>query len=508
MLFAVFSYGQSKMFVSTSSGNLYEVDAESCEYTLVKSGGVVYYDLAINPIDQKLYGVNNRFLYKIDKATGVSTVIASMGGNGLNALTFSSDGKMYGMSGAHSNLMEVDPRDGASIVVGAVGSYTSSGDLTFYKGQLYLTSRRGEIIQVDISNPQKSFSLGKFKSLSNVYGITASGCYPAIYAFSGNSIYKLDTSDLTVSSASCLGLVNGQIYGAASLGEGIPVKPFDLGEDIINCTDSVVELSVDFDDRVAYSWSTGATDTSILVSATGIYILNASTSSCEYSDTIGVYIGDESVFLFEDTALCNEEVLSFEFYSEINVLWNDGSTENKRTIDVEGEYWVDLSHKGCSWSDTFTLFKDQIEPFEIGADTTLCSNEKLTLYQPEFEAQYYWQDGTSDLSFEVESPGIYILKAQTAYCIYSDTIEVDYIETANASLGPDTTICEATSYLISPNFEFDNIKWSTGDSEPQLTVSTSGFYWAEGEKLGCLWSDTVEVNFLNNVNLWTNDTSM
>lgn len=62
------------------------------------------------------------------------------------------------------------------------------------------------------------------------------------------------------------------------------------------------------------------------------------------------------------------------------------------------------------------------------------------------------------------------------------------------NLGPDTLLCDQTSYLLAGPAGV-NYQWSTGDSTQNIQVNTSGTYWLEAENGGCLAGDSVNVDF-------------
>ncbi|MDX2007277.1 MAG: hypothetical protein SFU83_18710 [Meiothermus sp.] len=127
-----------------------------------QGNGVVLLDIALNPRDGQLYGVNDA-LYRIDKNTAVLTRV----GDGLQAaapgisseavaLAFSSDGVLYtGVDG--NRLATVDTATGRVAVLGSLGgSYSYSGDLAFAPDGRLFASASGRDINDELLlvNPQ------------------------------------------------------------------------------------------------------------------------------------------------------------------------------------------------------------------------------------------------------------------------------------------------------------------------------------------------------------------
>lgn len=122
---------------------------------------IVLLDLALNPKDGQLYGVNDT-LYRVDKATATITRVGGLeaAGPGVSseavALAFSKDGVLYaGVSG--NQLATVDTATGKATVVGSLGSgYAYSGDLAFAPDGRLFASASGRDIHDELLlvNPQ------------------------------------------------------------------------------------------------------------------------------------------------------------------------------------------------------------------------------------------------------------------------------------------------------------------------------------------------------------------
>ena len=69
-------------------------------------------------------------------------------------------------------------------------------------------------------------------------------------------------------------------------------------------------------------------------------------------------------------------------------------------------------------------------------------------------------------------------------------------EPRNVNLGPDTTMCEGDSLLLSVNvFQGDSLSWNTGDTTEQVVVREPGTYHATIRASDTVVSDTIDVSF-------------
>ena len=122
------------------------------------------------------------------------------------------------------------------------------------------------------------------------------------------------------------------------------------------------------------------------------------------------YVDDVGLFKFNplpDTLiLCSgqESVIDSKFLTA-NYLWNNGSTESQITVTEAGAYTVEVKMGDCILRDTTTvIFIDDQQQLNI--DTTFCYGEPLML-SPLIPGNYVWDDGSTQQSLLVSTPGQY-----------------------------------------------------------------------------------------------------
>jgi len=133
------------LWVGDNSGTLGTVDVDTGNVNVIGSMGVTMTDIAFDP-SGNLYGVTFSALYSINKVTGSTTQIGSLGGASVNSLVFDSAGNLYA---ANNSLYTINVATGAATVVGTGGSYSSSGDLAFIGGELFLSSVGDSLFKLD-----------------------------------------------------------------------------------------------------------------------------------------------------------------------------------------------------------------------------------------------------------------------------------------------------------------------------------------------------------------------
>ena len=108
-------------------------------------------DIAFHP-DGTLYGINRSgALFTIDTLTGDTNLVHLFSGQLFDAMTCSKAGILY-ITGRDGELWTYDPMTGIATLLGDIG-YQFAGDLTFFGGELYMTSVNEDlIILVDLDN--------------------------------------------------------------------------------------------------------------------------------------------------------------------------------------------------------------------------------------------------------------------------------------------------------------------------------------------------------------------
>ena len=180
----------ASLWIDDSTGTIGKVDLTTGAVTLIGSAGVALTDIAFSPTGQ-LYGIDFNRLYSINSTTGAASLIGSTG-QSLNSLVFSAAGTLYS---ANTFLYTLNTSTGAATAIGRGGeAYSSSGDLAFSGGNLYLSSLglgNDELVRLNTTTGVGTFvgSLG----LSAAYGL-ASSDGTNLYAVSGTRIFSVNVA--------------------------------------------------------------------------------------------------------------------------------------------------------------------------------------------------------------------------------------------------------------------------------------------------------------------------
>ncbi len=203
-----------------SSGRLGTVDVATGNVNVIGNMNAIMTDIAFDP-NGNLWGITFGKLYKIDKTTAASTFIGNLG-TSANSLVFDSSGVLYT---ANSSLYTVNTSTGVANLVGNGGnSYSSSGDLAFVGGELFLSSSGGDnLVKINTANGSGSL-IGNIGFLS-VFGL-ASPNGTDLFGLAGANVLSIDptTGNGTfILDYSGQGL--GQAFGSAFATEAVVPIP-------------------------------------------------------------------------------------------------------------------------------------------------------------------------------------------------------------------------------------------------------------------------------------------
>lgn len=131
------------------SSSLYRIDDYGSNPTaeVIGEAGVTLWDIGIDPMTDRIYGVREDIFYEIDSGTGAATALGLTGGPDFNALEFDVNGQAYAWA-ASGSLYSIDKTTGAATLIGSTG-FAPGGDLAFdIEGTLY-GSTDSQLVRID-----------------------------------------------------------------------------------------------------------------------------------------------------------------------------------------------------------------------------------------------------------------------------------------------------------------------------------------------------------------------
>ncbi len=326
-----------------------------------------------------------------------------------------------------------------------------------------------------------------------------------IFPIMDNVVEPTETIIIGISGSSCSNSNNNSItiYLKDSLA-------FYSKKDTFVCSQfaTVVQAKIVDTTTNIYIWSSGEATRTKNISTPGTYwVAHRFSNSCYNIDTFNVISGDPIVSIGNNVSFCaTDSVLINATVSPSGgvFLWNNGSSNT--SIHTKTTQVVSLKYtlpNGCFIDRSIQSTVKPLPIVELGADTSLCNYEKLTLNAFYAGATYLWNTGATNATLLVSDSAKYYVTNTLNGCIYSDTILVGRKKQAIANAGANIEIYTGGSanlvaqqyvhnqtYLWLPNSQLSNANSATTKATPN---STTSYYLKVTSVDNCLAYDTIVV---------------
>jgi len=218
LLFCSSAFAGPLLWVGDSDGTLGTVDVATGNATVIGQMGVTMTDIAFDP-SGNLWGITFGQLYQINSTTAAITLVGNLG-TSLNSLVFGADGTLYG---ANSSLFSINTSTGVASAIGGGGGYSSSGDLAFIGGNLYLSSSGATDNLFMLNTTTGVGTLVGSIGYGAVYGLATDNNID-LYGITGTNVISINTvtgvGSLLVNYAGTdLGVAYGSAFYSESGGE-------------------------------------------------------------------------------------------------------------------------------------------------------------------------------------------------------------------------------------------------------------------------------------------------
>jgi hypothetical protein len=271
-----------------------------------------------------------------------------------------------------------------------------------------------------------------------------------------------------------------------------------------------------------YSWSTGDTTSTILVSEPGTYTVETVDKlGCTSKDSTKISVYGITT---TDLAICYGEDITLNAAASMDsVIWNDANATHSETVTInsmlETQSVSAISYKdGVPYIDAVTVVVGK--PVSFNDVRAICDGVTTTIAPIDDYATYSWDngDGTDVISTQksivVSEANTYRLTAtDTLGCESSQSVVLNVVPKPVVNLGEDRNICFGDTIVFDAGAGFMKYKWSaTRDFE---TAETSRTFIADTilmqtihgfgnerklsvevqDNFGCSNSDTVVLTF-------------
>ncbi len=211
----------------------------------------------------------------------------------------------------------------------------------------------------------------------------------------------------------------------------LPPPPVNLGGVIHYCYGQQAFLDATTPGGVSFLWWDATTDAIHPVGIPGTYwVTVTNTIGCKGYDTVQVLEQPLPVVqLGPDTLLCNNETLLLNAENPQDYhQWQDGSNTMTYNVTKGGTYTVMVKDMyGCVSGDQIVITHQQTPVVNLGPDSLYCYGDVIHLDAFFPDATYYWQNGSTDTTFDVSmKPGTYDVHVADQCGTATDTVKIDF----------------------------------------------------------------------------------
>lgn len=229
-------------------------------------------------------------------------------------------------------------------------------------------------------------------------------------------------------------------------------------------------------------------------------LLMLDNNTCRYLDTIIVEQKATPIFsLGNDTTICeNLDITLTGPPNMFSYTWNNVISSNQtfstnqskvHTLSVVDSF-------GCIYSDDIQVLTNPSSKIDIGRDTSFCQGLTIEFFGPSFFKDYKWNGiSTSKNSYSTNSDTVVFVETYNSFgCPAYDTVQINYFDVPEFSLGSDTGFCDNVDYQLIGPPNVEDYLWYNGTSSDRINVKGPGLYYLEvSNDKGCSFSDSINI---------------
>jgi gliding motility-associated-like protein len=210
------------------------------------------------------------------------------------------------------------------------------------------------------------------------------------------------------------------------------------------------------------------------------------------ADLLTINLGPDTLVCGGTNILLNSTAAG----SANSFLWQDGATNPTYLATKPGLYWVEVKNSaGCISRDSINVNFKPSPVFSLGADTSICQNDILSLNAGSANAEsYLWNTGALTAALQVSTAGLYWCETNIGGCKFRDSVSLVVKPSPVVNLGNDVTVCEGTMVPLDATYLSSTYLWQDGSTNPAYQVTQPGKYMVQVNYNGCRRSDTIQVN--------------
>jgi gliding motility-associated-like protein len=251
----------------------------------------------------------------------------------------------------------------------------------------------------------------------------------------------------------------------------------DLGPDLFLCGETSHALNAN-SPGTDVLWNTMANTQVINVTQNGTYsVLVTNLQGCEDTDSVDVVFNALPTDVLVDVTTCISEPPSLNAGNPgCSYLWNTGDSVQSIVPAASGNYSVTVTtSENCSATFDANVVLMPLVLVYLGADTTLCSGDALSLDAGGGGLTYLWSTGATSQMISPVVSDIISVVASNGFCSGGDTVQVTFLPVPVDAF-TDHTSCVDQPVVLDAGNAGCAFLWNTNAVSQAITVGASGTY--------------------------------
>lgn len=229
---------------------------------------------------------------------------------------------------------------------------------------------------------------------------------------------------------------------------------------------------------LSYEWSNGATTQAAEITTPGtVFVTVTNASGCQDVASIGVTeVTELSPEITGPTEFCEGASIflvgqgGFAAYE-----WSDNTPTQELEVTAGGTYTLTVTDaNGCTGTASYVVTENPLPEVPITGALSFCEGTSTSLSGPAGMDDYEWTGNESGQSLDVTAPGTYsLMVTDNNGCQNTASVTV----TENPLPAPEITgelaFCADTSSVLALSEAYESYEWSTGSTDPSVTVAGS-----------------------------------
>jgi len=262
----------------------------------------------------------------------------------------------------------------------------------------------------------------------------------------------------------------------------------------------------------SYSWNTGATNSSIVLTPTitTTYTVTGTNANCSASAVSTIIVNAGGTITVNSATICSGETATLTAGAAGSYTWNTGSNSSSITVNPVSSaiYTINATTSGCVLTNTAAVTVNTTPTVAV-INATLCSGQN-TVITASGASTYSWNTGatTNTISVSPVSNTVYTVTGTTGNCsnIKTTTVTVNPNPTVTVN---SPTICSGSTATLTASGA-STYSWNTGGAGTSINANplATTVYTVTGTTSGCNNIQTATVTVVNIPTVSVNSSSL